>query len=462
MAFCQGIGEIRLDIRDTGGVHHVSRALEMVVQTAVVQVDGAHNGFPVVAAEHLCVDKAGRIFIDFHARPDQGCVMGLGQGVGRLFIRYARQDDGNLHPSLRGKAQGSVQLAVEDQVRRHDVDIVFRPVQNVDIDHLAHPVAVHRGVAVGDHIARSLSRRLCREAQIFSKLRLLLVNVPHLQKQQREALYRLALQHYGSVLPVAEDLFPVDVPVRQIHAAGKGRMSVNDQNFSVVPVVIMGGNKGGDRRKGLAFYAQLFQFLGVTGGQGGKFVGAVVHQADFHPFACLARKDLQDAAPHLPFFNDKILKENKVLRLLKLLEHLFKLVLAQGKIADLGLIIDREAAGQVQVAVKGGRFRAGLFQFLHHLFVLGQGVPGLVHKQTQPVSQRPVAHIHPGVQQKQRPEHGDDHNKNQPGDFGGGVKVAVDQIEHHNNDKNALYDNQVGYILLTQNKCRQHQRHLKE
>ena len=73
-----------------------------MVETAVIQVDGADHGLFVVADKDLRVDKAGRIFVDLYPRPDQPPVMGLGQGKGQLLVRDARQDQLDVDPALRG------------------------------------------------------------------------------------------------------------------------------------------------------------------------------------------------------------------------------------------------------------------------------------------------------------------------------------------------------------------------
>ena len=59
----------------------------------------------------------------------------------------------------------------------------------------------------------------------------------------------LAFQHDGGVLPAAILLDVVDVLVGEVHAAGKTHLAVNDENFPVVAVIIMGRDKGLHRRR---------------------------------------------------------------------------------------------------------------------------------------------------------------------------------------------------------------------
>ena len=84
--------EILLNLSDARGLIHIRCTLKMMVQASVIQIDRPHYGLPVVADKHFCVDKARRIFIDFHTGFQKGCVMSLGKCVGKLLIRYTRLD----------------------------------------------------------------------------------------------------------------------------------------------------------------------------------------------------------------------------------------------------------------------------------------------------------------------------------------------------------------------------------
>ena len=51
--------KIRLNVRDARHIQHVRRAFKVVVQTAVIEVNRAHDGLSVIRDEHFCVDEAG-------------------------------------------------------------------------------------------------------------------------------------------------------------------------------------------------------------------------------------------------------------------------------------------------------------------------------------------------------------------------------------------------------------------
>ena len=78
------------------------------------------------------------------------------------------------------------------------------------------------------------------------------------------------------VLPVAVFFVAVDVFVRQIHAAGEGGFAVDDGDLSVVPVIIMCGDKRLQRCEDLTLNAEFLQLPVVVPGQQGKFAGGTL------------------------------------------------------------------------------------------------------------------------------------------------------------------------------------------
>ena len=86
----------------------------------------------------------------------------------------------HIHAALGGKAQSGLQLAIQNEVGRDDMYAVPGAVEQVDINHLAHTLAVQRAVAVGDDKALCLRFREGAGEELC-KLRLPL-DAPHLQK----------------------------------------------------------------------------------------------------------------------------------------------------------------------------------------------------------------------------------------------------------------------------------------
>ena len=86
----------------------------------------------------------------------------------------------HIHAALGGKAQGGLQLTVQNEVGRDDMYAVPGAVEQIDVHHLAHPLAIQRAVAVGDDKAVGLRFREGAGEEL-GKLRLPL-DAPHLQK----------------------------------------------------------------------------------------------------------------------------------------------------------------------------------------------------------------------------------------------------------------------------------------
>ena len=113
----------------------------------------------------------------------------------------------------------------------------------------------------------------------------------------------------------------VDILVRQIDAAVEGHLAVGHQDLAMIAVIIMGGYNRLDGREGLCLDPFGFHQLPVVYRERGHPAHAVVHDPDFDALLCLARQNVQDAAPHVTLFKDKIFHEDEFLRLLKLLQH---------------------------------------------------------------------------------------------------------------------------------------------
>ena len=266
------------------------------------------------------------------------------------------QDEVNVHAPLCRELEGRFQLAVEDEVGRHDVDVALGAVEQVDIDHLSHPLTVQRAVAVR---GREPLRRdgVGRHGEELLKLRLP-EDAPHLEEEDGQRSDSLAFQHDGGVLPAAILLDVVDVLVGEVHAAGKAHLAVNDENFPVVAVIIMGRDKGLHRREHPALDAQLFEAAG-------ELTGAVVHHPDVHALSGLAGQHFEDLAPHEALVDDEVLEEDVLLGLFQLAQQLFELGLAAGEVGNFRVPVDREAAAlSVEIPRQRGRAGVGFGQLL--------------------------------------------------------------------------------------------------
>ena len=426
-----GLQKVLLDIPDAGASPEEGAALKMVIEAAVIQVDGAHGGLPVVGHEDFGMDKTRRVLVDPHPGGQQASVVGLGQSVGQALVRDAGKDEAYVYAPLGGEFQRRLHLLVQDQIGGHDVHIVPCPVQNVQIHPFAHPFPVQGTVGIGHDEARCPGAALRRRVQSLPALQPARLQVPHLQEHQREAAHRLAPQQHAAVLPVAEAAHLVDILIRQVHAAGEGHLPVDHQDLPVVPVVVVGGHKGHHRREGLGPDAQLFQAPGIVPGQGEELVGAVIEHPHVHPRGGLAGQDLQDPAPHLPFRNHEKLQKDEVLRLFQLLQQGREQFVPQGIVAHLGLFTHREAAGTVHIAGDALHLRRLVGEAHQSIHRLGQAVPGLAGDGGIAIPQDPVADLALGVDVEKPAEDRQQQDHQQPGELGVGLPPAVDEEEAH-------------------------------
>ena len=412
----------------------------MMVQAAVIQIDGSHHSFSVVADKNLGMNKTRRVFIDSDTGFQQGFIMGLCQCIGNLLVRNPRQNHCHIHPPLRSIFQSSLHLPIQNQIGCHDVHIPKRPVEDIHVNPLSQLVIIQRPVPVRHNIASRLLcsvalRNRCRKYELFRKFQCFFIDIPHLQEHQRKALHRLSLQHNGRILPMSETLNPVDIFIRQIDASVEGSVSVDHQNLAVVPVIIMGGNKGRHRGKNLAFDPQFPQQLQIFMGKKHKLTGAVIHQTYIHALLCLAGQNFQHLPPHQSFVNDKIFQKNEMLRLLQLPQHFGKLVLSQRKIGHLCPVIYRMASAPLNIPHQRCRTGVLFLQSLPDRFRLRNGILCHPDDLAEAGLQSPMPDIHLGIQIQQCPEHRRQHDNHQPCNLRGGIDAAVEQVQHHCNRK---------------------------
>ena len=103
----------------------------MQEKRAVIHVDRADDCDIVVRYNALGMQEARAVFVNLDARTVQLLVIGAGDHIDQLFIRDARSQDAHIHPRLRRNGQRSDHFIVQHQVRRRDIDIVARIVDDL-------------------------------------------------------------------------------------------------------------------------------------------------------------------------------------------------------------------------------------------------------------------------------------------------------------------------------------------
>ena len=232
---------------------------------------------------------------------------------------------------------------------------------------------------------------------------------------------------------MAVDFLFVDVLIRQIHAAGKTGVAVDDANLPVVPVVEAQGQDGHKGIEDLALDPVFPKKFIVFGGKGHNAAQVVEHDPHVQPFRRLLDQNGQDAVPHDPLLDDEIFKEDVMLRFFQLLQHPGELRLAGGEVFGIG-VTERRGIGIVfDVAGLIGGVHVLFGQLLHSVgnvfFRLPEPFGHSRHFFPLPTGQLVSAEN----QVHQSAENGKGQNRDQPCDLVGGIVPVIDDIKHHQN-----------------------------
>ena len=305
--------EIRFDLGDRLRFIHKDGVLIVVEEGAVIKVDRPDDGRPVVRKEGLCMDEPRRELIDLHAPLDERHIVGTREPEGELFIGDMGRHYPHVHTAARRGDERLYHAVVNDEVGRHDPDIFMRGVQNIEV-HVLAEVAAEEGNgprAVGLDIAAVPEG--FRLGNIVQKVVHLLLLQPELhQKERRQHLDARPLEAERIVLPIAERVRFVDVFIRDIEPARIGDPPVDDDDLSVVAVVM---DSCHHRHKGVEFDAVdplLAQFFIVPGAHFSHGADVVVHDAHLDPFLHLLFEDFENGIPEFSALDDEILDENEL------------------------------------------------------------------------------------------------------------------------------------------------------
>ena len=231
-----------------------------------------------------------------------------------------------------------------------------------------------------------VQRAVCKRLQIALALCILRIIRPersHILLQPRDIVpdaeehhhHRpdgLAFYQNAAVLPVAEALDLVDVFIREVHAARKSHLSVDEHELAVVAVIEPAGEDRDERVKDVRLNAHLAQLLAVAHRKARDAAEVIVQNANVYTLHRLAVQNLQNGIPHLAVIDDKKFEENIVLRFFELFEHPRVAALAAREIDGRRVIIDRVARARKKVARVVPRRNVLPLERLHDAFLLPQ------------------------------------------------------------------------------------------
>ena len=109
------------------------------------------------------------------------------------------------------------------------------------------------------------------------------VDVPVHEEESRQGLNSSSIQTDGTILPVTKPLNMVDVLVCQIDTTRIADLPINDQNLTVVSVVISHCYTGDHLVKFMGINSHLSQSFGIVPSQGCHTADIVIKEFDFDP-----------------------------------------------------------------------------------------------------------------------------------------------------------------------------------
>ena len=163
-----------------------------------------------------------------------------------------------------------------------------------------------------------LLRCICNLRKIRCIVRVRLLNgIPHFKKHDCKTPYSISFHPHTGIFPKAIRMGNIEIFIRQIVAAGKTNLSINDRNLSVIPVI----HKHIDERHNLIENSTLntlaFHLFDKIRIDKAHTANIIINQTDFHTFLCLLKENTFHARKGLRILNGMVFHKNKFLRLLQ-------------------------------------------------------------------------------------------------------------------------------------------------
>ena len=292
------------------------------------------------------------------------------------------QDD-HLHAPFRGIAKCSQHPVVENQVWCHNVHIGVRGIDDVEINAFPDALIAERTGAVRNHIAVRFLVHIPFIGICPKGFTAPCFGIPHFEKHIGKPFDRLPYESDAGVLPMSEPFLLIDVFIRKIDASGKGSMSVDHQDLSVVSVVVVGGKDRADRREHSALNALTLEDPGIVVRQIEQHIRTVIHQAHLDSRLCFVHQNVMDGVPDTSVAHDEELQKNKSLRLFECFQHIRKLVVSEGIVFHARVTEDGTVILFQKIIPQLCHMRTFLMEFVQHIRVLCNRVFGLHGKLLQ-------------------------------------------------------------------------------
>ena len=330
---------------------HPDTTFKLQIQTAEIHICRADDGGIVIGNEGLGMDKARGIFINADACFDKLAVIRARGEMDDALIEAARGDDADIDTALGRGAERGYHTVIDDEIGSHDVDVFSRFRDHLRIHVVGDVLIIERRIRKGKHEAIVfLNGAGCFPPRIkgFDVICDLDVRLPSLgghelprfQKHQREAPRGVPLNANARILPMTERAFDIDVFVCDIQTARISDLAVDDDDLSVVAVVLNGVQDGDKTVKRGATDAVRSHFFDEIQGETEKTAHIVVEDTNVHALRGFLLQDRIDGIPHLTVFDDEGFDEDIAFRFFKVGKKRFPKILTGGKMAGLRIFID--------------------------------------------------------------------------------------------------------------------------
>ena len=94
-----------LYIHDSRAIHHKTTIFKVMIQTAVIQIDGTAGSHTIIGNAHFCMAESGSPFKNVHTARNQLMIKRAGNTVYHFFVRNSRCDDTDIHTTFGSQRQ---------------------------------------------------------------------------------------------------------------------------------------------------------------------------------------------------------------------------------------------------------------------------------------------------------------------------------------------------------------------
>ena len=288
------------------------------------------------------MNKARCVFIYFYTTLNQILIIGACYCEYIPFIRNMRYKNTNINSIFRRQQQCCFHLIIDNKIRSSRIYIPVGTVNHIDMCIFSDIFLICRGIAVRLHIAVIVNILKHLEIGLVGKyiILFLFIIIPELQKHQRQIPYSFSANHDTAVLPVTKALFLIDILICKIDSPGHSHLSVNDKDFSMIPVVHLHGKPRLDRIEHLCLNTKPSQCQIVVLRKRCNTARIIVHDTYLHTLFHLIDQNIQNGIPHHTGGDYEVFHKNEAFSLFQLLHHCLELLLTYRKVGCFRMIVD--------------------------------------------------------------------------------------------------------------------------